>query len=145
MKVFLWQHGIKSIHLCCKSRRKERSKWKIWSYDRVEKAARVVGRAREICSPKYSKSRVCCLRRETLKSPRVCGSGCFGEKRECLQKMLPRGEVARRQSGIRHRSRHSQFWGWRKVVPVCGVLNLSNSYSTRKPWSKRNRRQGSIN
>ena len=78
---------------------------------------------------KCSKSRVCCLRRETLKSPWVCGSGCFGEKRECLQKMLPRGEVARCRSGIRHRSRHSQFWGWRKVVPVCGVLNPSNSHS----------------
>ena len=26
MKVFLWQCGIKSLCLCCKSRRKERSK-----------------------------------------------------------------------------------------------------------------------
>ena len=40
-----------------------------------------------------------------------CGSGCFGEKRECLQKRLPRGEVAWCRSGILHRSRHSQFWG----------------------------------
>ena len=33
--------------------------------------------------------------------------------------MLPRGEVVTRcRSGIKHRSRHSQFWGWRKVVPV---------------------------
>ena len=31
-----------------------------------------------------------------------------------------------------------------KVVPVCGVLNSSNSYSTGNPWSKRNRRKGSI-
>ena len=92
-----------------------------------------------------SKSRVCCLRRETLKSPWVCGSGCFGEKRECLQKMLPCEEVARYRGGILHHSRHSQFWGWRKVAPVCGVLNFSNSYSTGNPWSKRNRRQGSMN
>ena len=57
--------------------------------------------------------------------------------------MLPRGEVVTRsRRGIRHRSRHSQFWGWRKVVPVCGGLNLSNSYSTGNSWSKRNRRQG---
>ena len=28
---------------------------------------------------------------------------------------------------------------------MCGVLNLSNSYSTGIPWSKRNRRKGSIN
>ena len=118
----------------------EGNKGTIWSYERVEKAARVVGR-----SPWFSKSRVCCLRRETLKSPWVCGSGCFGEKCECLQKMLPRGEIARCRSEIWHRGRHSQFWGWRKVVPVCGVLNLSNSYSTRNPWSKRNRRKGSIN
>ena len=145
MKVFWWQHEIKGLRLCCKSRSKERSKETKWSYERVEKAARVVGRAREIFSPLYSKSRVCCLRRETLKSPWVCGSGCFGEKRECLLKMLPRDEVARCRSGILHRCRHSQIWGWRKVVPVCGVLNLSNSYSTGNPWSKRNRCKGSIN
>ena len=54
-----------------------------------------------------------------MKSSWFCGSGCFGEKRACLQKMLPRGEMKTRcRSGIRHRSRHSQFWGWRKVVPV---------------------------
>ena len=39
----------------------------------------------------------------------------------------------------------ANFGGWRKVVPVCGVLNSSNSYSTGNPWSKRNRRKGSIN
>ena len=31
----------------------------------------------------------------------------WGEKRECLQKMLPRDEVARCLSGILRRSRHS--------------------------------------
>ena len=75
-----------------------------------------------------------------MKSLLICVLGCFGEKRECLQKMLSRGEVvARCRSDIRHRSRHSQFWGWRKVVPVCGVMNLSNWYSTGIPWSKRNK------
>ena len=55
--------------------------------------------------------------------------------------MLPRGKVvARCRSEIWHHSRHSQFWGWRKVVLVCDVLNLSNSYSTGIPWSKRNTR-----
>ena len=106
----------------------------------MEKAARVVGRAREICSPWFSKSRVCYLRRETLKSQWVCVSGCLGKKRACLQKMLPRGEIiARCRSVIWHRSRHSQFWEWRKVVPVCGVLNVSNPYSTGNPWPKKNR------
>ena len=70
----------------------------------------------------------------------------FRGEAECLQKKLPRGEVvARCRSGIRHRNRHSQFWEWNKDVPVCGVLNLSNSYSTGIPWSKRNRRKGSMN
>ena len=55
-----------------------------------------------------------------------------------LVKMWPRGETRTRcRSGIQNRIRHSQFWGWHKVVPVCGVLNVSNSYSTGIPWSKR--------
>ena len=86
-----------------------------------------------------SKSHVYCLRKQMLKSPWFCGSGCFGEKCACLQKMLSRGEIRTRcRSGILHHSRHSQFWGWRKVVPSCGVLNVSNPYSTGKPWSKKN-------
>ena len=75
-----------------------------------------------------------------MKSLWFCVSGYFGEKHACLQKMLPRGEVVTRcRSGIRHRNRHSQFWGWHKVVPVCGILNVSNPYSTGSPWSIRNR------
>ena len=34
---------------------KERSKETKWSYERVEKAARVVGRAREVCLPYVAK------------------------------------------------------------------------------------------
>ena len=51
--------------------------------------------------------------------------------------MFPRDEVAGCLSGIWHHSRHNQFWRWRKVVPVWGGLNSSNSYSTEIPWSKR--------
>ena len=121
---------------------KERRKWMIWSYERVEIAARVVGHARDYVRCMEQKS---CLLFEEI-NVEVTVSLCFWEKRECLQKMLPRGEVvARCRSGIRHRNWHSQFWGWNKVVPVCDVLNLSNSYSTGIPWSKRNRRKGSIN
>ena len=47
----------------------------------------------------------------------------------------------RSRSGIWHRSRHSQFWGWRKVVPVCSVLNVSNPCLTGKPWSKKNNKE----
>ena len=66
----------------------------------------------------------------------MCGPGCCGRE-ACLQKMLPRDEVAGCQSEILHRSRHSQSWRRLKVVPVCGVLNSSNSYSTGNPWSMR--------
>ena len=74
---------------------------------------------------------------ERCSHPWVCGSGCFGRKCECLQKMLPWDEVAGCRSRTLHRSQHSKYWRRLKVVPVCGVLNLSNSYSTGNPWSKR--------
>ena len=72
----------------------------------------------------------------------VVAHGCvvlvvWGEKRECLQKRLYRDEVARCLSRILRRSRQSQSWRRLKVVPVCGILNSSNSYSTGNPWSKR--------
>ena len=57
------------------------------------------------------------------------------EKCECLKKMLPRDEMAGCRNIILRRSRHSQNWRRLKVVPVCGVLNSSNS--TGNPWSKR--------
>ena len=59
----------------------------------------------------------------------------WGEKREFLQKMLSRDEVAGCRSGILRR--HSQSWWGLKVVPVSGILNSSNSYSTGNPWSIR--------
>ena len=125
--------------------RKERSKETRWSYERFEIAACVVGRTRGYVRRILAKV-VFAVEEIEVEVTVSCGSGCFGEKRGCFQKMLPRGEVvAWCQSGIRHRNRHSQFWGWNKVVPVCGVLNLSKSYSTGIPWSKRNRRKGSIN
>ena len=124
---------------------KERSKEMKWSYERVEIAVCVVGCARDYV--RRIKQKLCLLFEEIDVEVTVSlRFWLFVEKRECLQKMLPRGEVvARCWSGIRHHDRHSQFWGWNKVVPVCGILNLSNSYSTGIPWSKRNRRKGSIN
>ena len=78
----------------------------------------------------------------------VVAHGCvvlviWGEKRECLQKMLPRDEVAGCLSEILHRSRHSQSWRRLKVVSVYDVLNSSNSYSTGNPWSTRIDSRGS--
>ena len=124
---------------------KERSKETKWSYERVKIAACVVGSARDYVHHIEQKS--CLLFEE--KNVEVTVILCFwlfrGEA--CvLLKMWPRGEVvARCRSGIRHRNRHSQSLGWNKVVPVCGVLNLSNSYSTGIPSSKWNRREASIN
>ena len=43
-----------------------------------------------------------------------------------------------------HRSRHSQYWRRLKVVPVCGVMNSSNSYSTGNPRSKRINARGPL-
>ena len=51
--------------------------------------------------------------------------------------MLPRDEVTGCLSGIVHRCRHSKSWWRLEGVPVCGVLNSSNSYSTGNPCSKR--------
>ena len=117
---------------------KERSKETKWSYEIVEKAARVVERARDYVRRMLQKS--CLLFEEIdVEVTEIFWFWLFVEKRECRQKMLPRGEVVTRcWNGIRHHSRHSQFWGWRKVVPVCGILNVSNQYSTGKPWSKKN-------
>ena len=119
---------------------KERSKETKWSYERVEIAACVVGRVRDYVCCMEQKS---CLLFEEV-NVEVTVILCFwlfrGEA-SGLQKMWPSGEIrARCRSGIRHRNRHSQFWGWRKVVPVCGVLNVSNPYSTVNPWSIKNRR-----
>ena len=113
---------------------KERSKETKWSYERVEIAECVVGRAKDYVRRMEQKS---CLLFEEI-DVAVTVSLCFwlfwGEAW-----VLSRGEVvARCRSGIRHRNRHSKFWEWRKVVPVCGVLNSSNSFSTGNPWSKKN-------
>ena len=66
----------------------------------------------------------------------MCGPGCC-RREACLKKILPRDEVAGCLSGIVHRCRHSKSWRRLEGVPVCGVLNSSNSYSTGNPWSKR--------
>ena len=82
-----------------------------------------------------SKSRVCWLRTGLLSLSMNVWSSSFGERSvNVSRKCCP---VAECLSGILDRCRHNQFWRWRKVVPVWGGLNLSNSYSTGNPWSKR--------
>ena len=116
---------------------KERSKWMIGSYDRVENSSACRWTCEGGMFAVCSESHVCRWRKKNFGVTVSLCFWLFRGKAECLQKMLPRGEVvARCRSGIRNRNRHSQFWGWNKVVPVCGVLNLSNSYPTGIPWSK---------
>ena len=55
MNSFYLQHGIFSLRLCCKSRRMVVSKETKWRYDRVEKAACIVGRARDCVRPNLEK------------------------------------------------------------------------------------------
>ena len=91
-----------------------------------------------------------------LKSPSVCGSGCFEEKRECLQKMLPSEEVARCRSKILHRSSHASlmvvwyfccYWRAESKTPVLneGVLRKRKcladfpSLCCPERWSRLNR------
>ena len=74
---------------------KERSKETKWSYDRVEKAAHVVGRERDYVCRIEHKS---CLLFEEIDVEVTVSLWfwLFMEKCECLQKMLPRGEVVAR-------------------------------------------------
>ena len=61
----------------------------------------------------------------------------WGEKCECLQKMLPRDEVAGCLSVLCIAVDIAKVRGENEGVPVCGGLNSSNSYSTGNPWSMR--------
>ena len=55
----------------------------------------------------------------------------FGESVRWSPLKWPRGELRARCRELNCASRrHSQFWGWHKVVPVRGMLNVSNLYST---------------
>ena len=49
----------------------------------------------------------------------------------------PRGELRARCRELNCASnRHSQFWRQHKVVPVRGMLNVSNLYSTGIPYKE---------
>ena len=83
-----------------------------WSYEKVEKAARIVGRARD-CVRRSSAKVLFAVRGNKLWSHREFRvSGGFGERHVLSPLKWPRGEMrARCRDGIRHRHRHSQFWG----------------------------------
>ena len=138
MKVFMAAWNIEFAFVLQalwkgKKYRDEMELWQSWE------SSVCCGRAREVCSQYIAKVMFAGWGNKRWSHREFVFLFCFGEKRECLQKILTRGEVvARCRSEIRHRSRHNQFWGWRKGVPVCGVLNVSNPYSTGNPWSKKN-------
>ena len=80
MNSFYLQHGIFSLILCCKSRRKDVSKEAKWSYEKVEEAARIVGRARD------------CVRRSLAKVLFAVGGNKLWSHREfCVSGDLGRG------------------------------------------------------
>ena len=104
---------------------KEINKETEWSYGRVEKVFlqlnacaksvvifRPCWTSEGVMFAVWSKSQVCCLRKQTLKSPWfLCVWWFWGEA--CVSpKMLPRGEMrAKCRSGIRHRIDIANFGG----------------------------------
>ena len=110
-----------------------------WRYDRVEKAARIVGPTRDCVHRSLVKVLFAVGGNKLWSHCEFCVSGGFGERRALSPLKWPRGEMRARCRDRNWAShRHSQFWGWHKVVPGRGVLIVSNSYSTGIPWSKRN-------
>ena len=63
---------------------KERCKETKWRYDRVEKAVRIVGRVRELCSPYGAKVRFAVGGNKLWSHREFRVSGGFGERRACL-------------------------------------------------------------
>ena len=63
---------------------KERYKETKWSYDRVEKAAHIVGRARDYVRRSLAKVLFAVGGNKLWSHREFCVSGSFGEKRACL-------------------------------------------------------------
>ena len=82
--MFYWQHGILSLCLCCKPREKERCKETKWRYDRVEKAARIVGRERDCVRRSLAKVLFAVGGNKLWSHHEFCVSDGFGERRACL-------------------------------------------------------------
>ena len=103
------------------------------SYEKVEIAACVVGRARDCVRRSLAKAM---LPLKEMNFGVTVGFVCLVIWGECALSPLkwPRGEMRARRRELNCAShRHSQFWGWHKVVPVRGMLNVSNLYSTGIP------------
>ena len=90
-----------------------------WSYEKVEKAARIVRRARDWVRRSLAKVLFAVGGNKFWSHREFCVSCGFGERRALSPLKWPRGEIrARCRERNKASHRHSQFWGWHKVVPV---------------------------
>ena len=84
------------VFVCGKvSWKKERCKETKWRYDRVEKAERIVGRARDCVHRSLAKAMFAVGGNERWSHREFCVSGGFGERRVSPLN-LPRGEMRAR-------------------------------------------------
>ena len=81
---FYLQHGKCSLRLCCKSRRKVVSKEAKWSYEKVEKAARIVGWARDCVRRSLAKVLFAVRGNKLWSHLEFCVSGYLGRGVRCL-------------------------------------------------------------
>ena len=75
---------------------KERSAETKWSYEKVEKAAHIVGHARDCVHRSLAKVLFAVGGNKLWSHREFCVSGGFGERRVCLLLMLSRGEMRAR-------------------------------------------------
>ena len=90
---------------------KKRSAETKWSYEKVEKAARIIGRARDCVRRSLAKVLFAVGGNKLWSHREFCVSGRFGERRALSPLKWPRGEMrarCREQNKASHR--HSQFW-----------------------------------
>ena len=83
-----------------------------WRYDRVEKAVRIVGRAKDCVCRSLAKAMFAFGGNKLWNHREFCVSGEFGERRALSPLKWPRGEMrARCRERNKASHRHSQFWG----------------------------------
>ena len=83
-----------------------------WSYEKVEKAARIVGRARDYVHHSLAKVLFAVGGNKLWSHREFCVSGGFGERRALSPLKWPRDEMrARCRERNKASHRHSQFWG----------------------------------
>ena len=83
-----------------------------WGYEKVEKAAHIVGRARDCVRRSLAKVLFAVGGNKLWSHREFCASGGFRERRVLSPLKWPRGEMrARCREWNKASHRHSQFWG----------------------------------